>query len=450
MLDMAQVSTLKIGDKMSKKRMVVVEGIRTAIGKFGGSLRDVNAEHLLAYCFRHVVKKSGIDPAQIDEVVVGNICQPVGNIARVAALIAKVPYSVPASTVSRNCASGIDAITKACQAAAAGDGEIFLVGGTENMSQVPYIMKDARFGMKMQHHIVTDGLWEGLFDPFAKQMMGRTAENIVQKWGITREEQDEYAIRSHQKAIEAQIGHMFDAQILPIKVLNRMRIKHSDGSNDTLVPQYQINFSQDESPRKKLIEEPASAGTFPAMFMHDSILDPIETDKFIEKDKTYVIERTVWDEGTVTAVNSCPINDGAAAILLMTEEKAVSLGLTPLAQVVSYGYTGCDPKLMGEGPITAVPKALNKAGLKMNDIDIFELNEAFAAQAIVCLRGLGLPSEKVNVWGGAIALGHAVGATGMSLTVKAMHILKVMKKRRAAITMCVGGGQGGCLIIEGV
>lgn len=433
---------------MSQKRMVIVGGIRTAIGKFGGSLRDVNAEHLLAYCFRDVVKKSGIDPALIEEVIAGNICQPIGNLTRVAALIAKIPYSVPASTVSRNCASGIEAISRACQAAAAGDGDIFLVGGTENMSQVPYIMKDARFGMKMQHYIVKDALWEGLFDPFAKQMMGRTAENIVQKWGITREEQDEYAIRSHQKALEAQANHLFDSQILPIKVLSRMNIKHGDGSNNTLVPQYQIKFSQDESPRKKLIEEPASAGTFPAVFMHDSVLDPVETNKFIEKDGTYVIEKTVWDEGTVTAINSCPINDGAAAILLMTEERAVSLGLTPLALVVSYGYTGCDPKLMGEGPITAVPKALKKAGLRIDDIDIFELNEAFAAQSIACQRGLNIPDEKLNVQGGAIALGHAVGATGMSLTVKAMHILKATNKRYAAITMCVGGGQGGCLIIE--
>ena len=201
---------------MAQKRMVIVDGTRTAIGKFGGALKNVPAQYLQAYCFRHVVKNSGIDPAQIDEVVSGNICQPVANIARVSALYAKIPHSVPARTVARNCASGIEAITSACQAALAGDGEIFLVGGTENMSQVPYVIKDARFGLKMQNHIITDALWEGLFDPNIRQMMGRTAENVVQKWGITREEQDEYAVYSHQKAFYARKNQKFDTQILPI------------------------------------------------------------------------------------------------------------------------------------------------------------------------------------------------------------------------------------------
>ncbi len=434
------------------KRMVIIEGIRTAIGKFGGALKNVPAEYLLAYCFRHVVKKSGIDPVQIDEVVAGNICQPKGNIARVAALHAKVPFSVPARTVSRNCASGIEAITSACQAAAAGDGDIFLVGGTENMSQVPYIMKDARFGLKMQNHIITDALWEGLFDPNIKQMMGRTAENVVQKWGITREEQDEFAVRSHQKALDAQQEQKFDAQILPVKIQERMRIKGSVGSDDKIIPGSQIIFSQDESPSDRLVKNPGSAANAPAIFMNDNIMDPVENDINVSIDKTgtFVIEKTYHFSGTVTPANSCPMSDGAAALLVMTEERAVALGLAPLSSIVSYAYTGCDPKLMGEGPIYAVPKALAKAGLKMDDVDFFELNEAFVAQSIACQRGLGIPEEKLNVWGGAIALGHPVGATGSALTVKAMHILKENQKRYAAITMCVGGGQGGCLIIERV
>ncbi|MBI4160295.1 MAG: thiolase family protein [Candidatus Yanofskybacteria bacterium] len=429
---------------MAAKRMVIVEGIRTAVGKFGGSLREVNAEHLLAYCFRHVVKKSGIDPAQIDEVIAGNIVQPVGNIARVAALLAKTPYSVPAMTVSRNCASGIEAISRACQAAAAGDGDIFLVGGTENMSQVPYIMKDARFGLKMMHHVLTDALWEGLFDPNIKQMMGRTAENVAQKWGITREEQDAFAVESHKKAFEAKARHVFDSQILPITVQDVWRIQ-GPNSEDKPFTRSSVIISKDESSEKLTLTSAAQAG---ALFLNEHISDPVTVAKYIDKKGNFIVERSVWNEGTVTVANACPMNDGAAALLIMTEEKAVSLGLTQLASIVSYAYVGCDPKLMGEGPIYAVPKALLKAGLKMSDIDIVELNEAFAAQSIACQRALDIPDEKLNVWGGAIALGHAVGATGSKLVVQAVHILKELQKRYAAITMCVGGGQGGCLIIE--
>lgn len=435
---------------MAQKRMVIVDGTRTAIGKFGGALKNVPAQYLQAYCFRHVVKNSGIDPAQIDEVVSGNICQPVANIARVSALYAKIPHSVPARTVARNCASGIEAITSACQAALAGDGEIFLVGGTENMSQVPYVIKDARFGLKMQNHIITDALWEGLFDPNIRQMMGRTAENVVQKWGITREEQDEYAVYSHQKAFYARKNQKFDTQILSIKIQERMCVRGSVESDNKIIPGSQIVFSQDESPSERLARSSGSASIAPAVFMNENIMNPVENDVkiYIDKTGTFVIEKTYYLGGTVTPTNACPINDGAAALLIMTEEKAVSLGLTPLAYIVSYAYAGCDPAFMSEGPIYAVPKALAKAGLKIEDIDFFELNEAFAAQSIACQRGLNIPDEKLNVWGGAIALGHPVGATGSVLTVKAMHILKENQKRYAAITMCVGGGQGGCLIIE--
>lgn len=318
------------------------------------------------------------------------------------------------------------------------------------MSQVPYIMKDARFGLKMMHHVLTDALWEGLFDPNVKQMMGRTAENIAQKWGITREEQDVYAIHSHQKALKAQEEHRFDGQILPIKTQRRIRISKTDGSTDKINVKQQVIVSQDESPNRDLVKSPALTSVVPAIFLSESILNPVKTNTFIDKDGTYVVENVFWDEGTVTAVNSCPMNDGAAALLLMTEEKAVSLGMTPLVAVVSYAYAGCDPKLMGEGPIYAVPKALSRTGLKISDIDIFELNEAFAAQSIVCRRGLEIPDEKLNIFGGAIALGHAVGATGSKLVVQAMHALRDLQKRYAVITMCVGGGQGGCLIIERV
>ena len=437
---------------MAQKRMVIVGGIRTAIGKFGGSLKDVPAQYLLAYCFRHVVKKSGIDPVQIDDIVAGNICQPVANIAGIAAGIAKIPYSVPSWVVGRNCASGIQAITSACEEGLSGSGEIFLAGGTENMSQIPYIIKNARFGLKMQNRILTDALWDGLFDPNIKQMMGRTAENIVQKWGIPREEQDEYAVRSHQKAFDARKNQKFDTQILPLKIQERMRVRGGVESDDKVIPGSQVVFSQDESPNERLVQNPGSASGAPAIFMNDNIMNPVENDVkiYIDKTGTFVIEKTYYLNGTVTPTNACPMNDGAAAVLIMTEEKAIALGLTPLAYIVSYAYVGCNPVLMGEGPIYAVPKALKKAGLKMNDIDVFELNEAFACQAIVCQRQLDIPSEKLNLNGGAIALGHPLGATGMVMTIKAIHILNELKKRYAAITMCVGGGQGGCLIIERV
>lgn len=434
--------------KMAAKTMVIVEGIRTAVSRFGGGLRDVEAKDLLAYCFRHVVKKSGIDPDQIDEVIAGNIAQPVGNIARVAALTAKIPHSVPATTVSRNCASGIEAISRACQAAAAGDGEIFLVGGTENMSLVPFTINGARFGLKIMNHVLNDALWEGLTDPNIKQIMGRTAENVAQKWGVSREEQDAFAVESHRKALNAQAEQRFDGQILPITVQDALRVREPN-SDDKLFSPSSVVISKDECPNKKMLE--GSAAQDAGIFLDEHISDPIKTVKYIDKKNgVYTIEKTIWREGTVTASNSCPMSDGAAALLIMTEEKAAFLGMTPLARIVSYSYTGCDPKLMGEGPIYAVPKALSKAGLRMADIDIVELNEAFAAQAVVCQKRLEIPDEKLNVFGGAIALGHAVGSTGSKLVVQAIHALRDLQKRYALITMCVGGGQGGCLIIERV
>lgn len=441
---------------MSAKRMVIVGGIRTAIGKINGSLAGVPAEYLLAYCFRDVVKKSGIDPAQIDSVIVGNICTPTDavNIARVAALRAKIPNSVPAWTVGQNCASGIRALTDACYTASAGDGEIFLVGATESMSRAPYVLKDARIGLKLMHYVLTDSIWEGLTDSVIGKMMGTTAENIVKKWAITREEQDNFAVNSHRKTLEAQKQHLFDDQIYPISIQNRVRI-HKSGSADKIFVKSQVNFSQDESPNRKLVESPSSASLVPAIFLNEHIYDPVSTKRFIDKKNedgmfAFVIEQDIWDEGAVTSANSCPLNDGAAAMLVMTEEKAASLGLTPLAQVVSHAYTGCDPEFMGEGPIKAVPKALARAGLNMGHLDAVELNEAFAAQSIACQRVLEIPDEVLNIWGGAIALGHPVGATGLILVVKAMHILKHIQKRYAAITMCIGGGQGGCVIIERV
>ncbi|MBI2633116.1 MAG: thiolase family protein [Parcubacteria group bacterium] len=421
-------------------RLVIIGGVRTPIGSFGGSLKDVSAAQLLAICFEDVLKKTKIDPKLISEVVAGNVCQPsdAANVARLSALLAGVPQDIPAKTVQRNCASGIEAITSACQTYKAGDGKIFLVGGTENMSQIPYLVKGARFGLKMQHSYFTDGLWEGLTDPLLGQIMGRTVENVVKKYSISREDQDDFAVKSHQKAFRAKREGKFKSQIIPIVIQNNTVIGEKVLSGEKI-------FAEDECVNPGLNKQMASLT--PAIFMDDDIYQAHNPKSRYENGKI-IVEKKVSNKGTITPTNSCPISDGASAMLIMTEEAALILDLKPEAYIVSYGYAACDPAYMAEGPIYAVPKALEKAGLKIEEIDFFELNEAFAAQALADQRALGIPDEKLNVWGGAIALGHPVGATGSYLTVKAIHILQEFQKRYSMITMCVGGGQGGALIIE--
>ncbi|MBI2064984.1 MAG: acetyl-CoA C-acyltransferase [Candidatus Yanofskybacteria bacterium] len=422
--------------------MVIIDGVRTAIGSFGGSLKDVPADILLAICYSEILKRTGIDPNIISEVVAGNISHPVPNIARISAQLAGVPNHVPARTVSRNCWSGAEAITSACQSHAAGDGNVFLVGGTENMSRIPYILKGTRFGEKMQHGILVDALWEGLVDPIIDQIMGRTAENVAKKWDVSRKDQDEFAVKSHQKAKHAKTEGKFKSQIVPVVIK-----KTTSVGNKTMGGE--IIFAEDEcvNPDPNDAKWIQRLSMLPAIFMNEHISDPKKS-KAVFRDGKAVMHESYTDEGSITPGNSCPISDGAAALLIMSEEKAKELGLNPMAYIVSYACTGCDNAYMGEGPMYAVPKALDKARLRIEDIDIFELNEAFAAQSLACQRKLNIADDKLNVWGGAIALGHPVGATGSALAVKAMNILQETNKRYAAITMCIGGGQGGCLIIE--
>ncbi len=404
-----------------EKKIVLVGGVRTPIGNFdfGGALKDVPAEELLAICFKETLKRTGLPSEKlkkeivdkIDDVIAGNVCLPADapNIARVAALKTGIPNHVTAYTVQRNCASGIQSISSAVQAIKSGDGEIYLTGGTENMSRVPFLL-DMRWGKKLQHGKLIDGLWLGLTEPTTGEIMGLTAENVAAKYGISREEQDKFAVWSHRKAYDAQTKGRFKEQIVRVAVKTK-----------NILGQTKVDIvAEDKTINPNLDEQTASF--FPTAFKKEN--------------------------GTVTPANACPISDGAASVLVMTEDKAIELGITPEAYVVSYAYAALDPSFMGEGPIHAVPKALKKAGLKIEDIDFFEINEAFAAQAIPCQRELGIPDEKLNVWGGAIALGHPVGATGMILTVKMIYILKYHKARYGVITMCVGGGQGGALIIE--
>lgn len=397
-----------------KKEVVIVAGVRTPVGKHGGAFRDLPAQHLAAVAIEELLKRTQIDPNLIDEVIFGCIGQysDAPNVTRVAALMAGVPVHVPAYTVQRNCASGIQAITSAYQAIQAGDGEIFIVGGTESMSTAPYCVRGARWGLRLRSTEFIDTLWEGLTDPICGQIMGRTAENLVMMYGITREEQDKYAVQSHRKAFMATRMGKFKEEIVPVTVPKKV-------AGQEVAPEI---VSEDETINPSLTVE--RAALYPPVFMKG---------------------------GTVTPANACPISDGAAALLVMTEEKAKALGYEPMAYIRSYAYAAVPPEIMGIGPAKTIPIALKKAGLELKDIDLIELNEAFAAQVLAVGRELekyGWDWEKVNVNGGAIALGHPVGCTGAKLTVTIIHEMKRRNAQFGLVTMCVGGGQGGALILE--
>ncbi len=397
-----------------KKEVVIVAGVRTPVGKHGGAFRDLPAQHLAAVVIEELLKRTQIDPNLIDEVIFGCIGQysDAPNVARVAALMAGVPVHVPAFTVQRNCASGIQAITSAYQAIQAGDGEVFIVGGTESMSTAPYCVRGARWGLRLRSTEFIDTLWEGLTDPICGQIMGRTAENLVMMYGITREEQDKYAVQSHRKAFMATRMGKFKEEIVPVTVPKKV-------AGQEVAPEI---VSEDETINPSLTVE--RAALYPPVFMKG---------------------------GTVTPANACPISDGAAALLVMTEEKAKALGYEPMAYIRSYAYAAVPPEIMGIGPARAIPLALKKAGLELKDIDLIELNEAFAAQVLAVGREMekyGWDWDKVNVNGGAIALGHPVGATGAKLTVTIIHEMKRRNAQFGLVTMCVGGGQGGALILE--
>ncbi len=399
------------------KEVVIVSPLRTPVGAHGGALRTLRAQDLAEIVFRAVIERTGLDPAVLDEVILGCIGQPseAANIARVAALMAGVPIEVPAFTVQRNCASGMQSITSAYQAIQAGDGEIYLCGGTESMSNIPYLLKGARWGYKLRHGELTDALWEGLTDPICNQIMGRTAENLAEKYGISREEQDEYAVQSHKKAFMAQRMGKFNDEIVPVEVVKKITTGQ-EVARETI--------TQDETINPGLTVQ--KAALYPTVFK---------------------------ENGTVTPANSCPITDGAAAMIVCTAEKAQELGLKPTARIVAYAYAAVDPAYMGIGPAYAMPKALKKAGLSLDDIDLIELNEAFAAQCLAVgkemqAQGHNWNWDKVNVNGGAIALGHPVGCTAAKLVATLTQEMQRRGARYGIDTMCVGGGQGGCLILE--
>jgi acetyl-CoA C-acetyltransferase len=388
--------------------IVIAGAVRTAGGSFGGSFQRVSAVELGALVLKESVRRAGIEPGQVDEVVFGTGWQAgLGpNIGRLATVNAGLPDEVPAFTVNKRCGSSLRAVSLAIQIIKAGDADVVLVGGAENSSQVPYIADKARWGNRMGDGKLIDILHkDGFMCPLAGHLMGMTAETLVEKYGISRIEQDEYAVESQRKAITAMNDGMFKEEILPVDV--------PVGKGKTAV------FDKEEIPREGVSVE--KIASLPPVFKKD---------------------------GTVTAANSCALCDAAAAVVVLTREKAEALGVEPMARIVSYANAGVDPKVMGIGPVPAVNKALERAGLNLEDIDIIELNEAFAAQILAVERELKWDRSRVNVHGGAIALGHPVGATGVKILTTLLYALKNREKRLGLVSLCIGGGQGVAIIVE--
>ena len=390
---------------------VIVSGARTPMGRFGGSFKDVAAPDLGAAAIKAALERANISPDMVEEVVMGNALQAAeaGYAARLSSLNAGIPQETPTIAVNRQCSSGLEAINMAAQLVRTGEVDIAVAGGTENMSQTPFMLEyHVRFdGLRMGDGKLRDGLIEGLGCPVNRYHMGVTAENVAERFGVSREDQDELALMSHQRAVSAIEGGRFDGQITPVSVPQRR--------GDPIM------VSADEGPRA------------------DTSLERLSTLRPVFK-----------RDGSVTAGNASSINDGAAAVVLMSERKAAELGITPKLRWRSRGVAGVDPAIMGIGPVPAVQKALGKAGMEVEDIDLIELNEAFASQALYCIRELNLDLEKTNVNGSGISLGHPVGATGAVMTVKLLEEIELRDQNLGLVTMCVGGGQGVATIFERV
>ncbi|HOV43489.1 MAG TPA: acetyl-CoA C-acetyltransferase [Syntrophothermus lipocalidus] len=392
------------------REVVLVGACRTPIGTFGGTLKDMTAVQLGTIVMKEALKRAGISGDQVDEVIFGCVLQAGQgqNVARQCAIHAGIPETVTSFTINKVCGSGLRAVSLAAQIIKAGDADIVLAGGTESMTNAPYLVPKARYGYRMgDGKLVDEMVFGGLTDIFNGYHMGITAENVNEMYGITREEQDEFGLRSQERAFAAIESGRFKDEIVPVV------IKTKKG---------EVVFDTDEHPRRTTME--ALAKLKPAF----------------KKD------------GSVTAGNASGINDGAAAVVVMSKEKADELGIKPMARVVSYASGGVDPKIMGVGPVPATKKALAKAGLTLDDIDLIEANEAFAAQSIAVARDMGWDKmmDKVNVNGGAIALGHPIGASGCRILVTLLYEMQKRNAKRGLATLCIGGGQGTTLIVESV
>lgn len=390
------------------REVVIVSAVRTPIGAYGGSFKDVSAVQLGTIVAKEALKRANVEATIVDEVIFGNVLQAgLGqNVARQVAVHAGIPVEVPAFTVNKVCGSGLKSVALAAQVIMAGEADVILAGGTENMSQAPYLLKSARWGQRMgdgnlEDYMVKDGLW----DIFNDTHMGVTAENIAEKYSFTRQEQDNVALVSQNRAEEAIKNGKFKDEIVAVEVPQRRK--------DPIV------VDTDEFPRFGTTIE--ALGKLRAVFKK---------------------------EGTVTAGNASGINDGAAAFIIMSKEKAEELGLTPLATIASYASAGVDPSVMGTGPIPATKKALAKINMTVADLDLVEGNEAFAAQALAVAKELNLDSEKTNVNGGAIALGHPIGSSGARILVTLLYEMKKRDAKNGLATLCIGGGQGIAMIVK--
>ncbi|MBV7276577.1 acetyl-CoA C-acetyltransferase [Clostridium sp. PL3] len=389
------------------KEVVIISAVRTAVGKFGGALKDVPAAELGAIVIKEALNRAKVKPELVDEVIMGNVIQAgLGqNIARQAIIKAGLPEEVPGFTLNKVCGSGLRAVSLAAQMIKAGDAEVVIAGGMENMSAAPYVLQAARWGQRMGNGAIVDTMVnDALTDAFQGYHMGMTAENIAENWNLTREMQDEFAAASQQKAEAAIKNGRFKEEIVPVVIKNRKG---------------EIVFDTDEFPRFGTTAE--SLGKLKPAFKKD---------------------------GTVTAGNASGINDGAAAMVIMSAEKAEELGLKVMAKITSYGSKGLDPAIMGYGPFYATKKALEKANLTIEDMDLIEANEAFAAQSLAVAKDLNFDMEKVNVNGGAIAIGHPVGCSGARILTSLLYEMEKRDVKRGLATLCIGGGMGTAIIVE--
>lgn len=389
--------------------VVIASAVRTPVGTFSGSLAEVSAIELGSIVVVEALKRAGVKPEQVDDVLIGNVLQAgLGqNAARLIALKAGIPKEVPATTVNMVCGSGLKSVAMAAQAIRAGDAEVVVAGGSENMSRAPYLLTKARYGYRMGDgklidHMIHDGLWDYELDVH----MGITAENIAEEYGLGRQELDEFALSSQEKAAHAIAEGIFDEEIVPVEVKQGKK---------------SFTFAKDEHPRATTLDK--LTGLNPAFKKQG---------------------------GVVTAGNASGINDGAAATVVMSAAKAEELGVKPLARLVSYAWAGVEPRVMGMGPVPATRQALKKAGLTIEQIDLIEANEAFAAQCVAVSKELKFDMAKVNVHGGAIALGHPIGASGTRILVTLLHTLRRQQARYGLATLCIGGGQGIAAIVERV
>ena len=390
------------------KKVVIAGACRTAVGKMGGVLSTVPAVDLGAIVIKEALNRAGVPADQVDEVLMGCVIQAgLGqNVARQASVKAGVPIEVPAETLNNVCGSGLKCVNMAADMIMAGDADIVVAGGMENMSMAPYALMKARFGYRMNNATMVDTMVnDGLWDAFNNYHMGITAENVAEKYGITREEQDEFAAWSQNKAVKAQEEGRFDAEIVPVPVKMKKET---------------VLVTKDEGPRAGVTKESISK-----------------------------LKPAFKPDGTVTAANASGINDGAAAVVLMSEEKAKELGVTPMATFVVGTSAGVDPSIMGVGPVAAVRKAMKKGNFTLDEIDLIEANEAFAAQSLGVDRELHFDRSKLNVNGGAIAIGHPVGASGCRIFVTLLHEMqKRPDAKKGLATLCVGGGMGVCTVVE--